>query len=321
MAYRNPSMMQDALRSTARPLTAPSFRPPASGTTLPTAPPPEPVVQGGSPGLDPAGAAPAAGVADGSTGPAKVPDYQNSNENLAMWGYTGEIPINNIEQQAIDFVNQMYGSGGGLETMSGAGDYYRRVLAGEFGPEGQQFLSGVLDPMRERSARDYQDMSKALATKFSNYGGFFGGKHGVAQGRLAAESANNQAQTEANLRYQGFMDNMNRMGGAAGGLVGLGQAQSGVSGDMLNYLLSTGGMVTGRDALNRSEYQGALQRSYNDWLRARQERLMPFTMGSNLIGQQATQPIVTQTQSPWGAALGAIGSIGGGLLGNPRLFS
>jgi len=262
-----------------------------------------------SPGQPPA--LPSPGQPPALPSPDQPPDYQNSNDNLAMWGYTGEIPINNVEQQAIDFVNQMYGSGGGLETMGGAQDYYQKVLSGEYGPEGQAYLQQVLDPMRSRMTSDYNDMSKALATKFSDYGGYFGGRHGVAQGRLASDAANNMATTEAGLRYQLFGDNANRMGGAAQGLQSLGQAQSGVSGEMLNQLLSTGGMITGRDALNRSEYQGALQRSYSDWLRARQEQLMPFTMGANLIGQQATQPIVTQTQSPWGAALGALGSIGG----------
>lgn len=321
MAYtdqynRNGSVMGDALYGVKSKL-APSFRP-GGGSVTPTQAPLSAAPAQGNPlasqgqatGLipeNPVGATPPSGG---------VPDYQNPNDNLAMWGYTGEIPINNIEQQAIDFVNNLYGTQGPLSTMGGAQDYYQKVLAGDYGPEGQAYLQSVLDPMRASETQNYNDKAKALATKFSQYGGYFGGKHGVAQGRLASESANNMAQNEANLRYQGFTDNMNRMGGAAQGLQSLGQAQSGVSGDMLNYLLSTGGMVTGRDALNRSEYQAALQRSYNDWLRARQEQLMPFSMASSLIGQQATQPIVTQTQSPWGAALGALGTIGGAAMGN-----
>jgi hypothetical protein len=232
-----------------------------------------------------------------------------------MWGYTGEIPINNIEQQAIDFVNNLYGTQGPLTTMGGAQDYYNKVLGGEFGPEGQAYLKSVLDPMRSRMTSDYNDASKSMATRFGESGGFFGGRHGIAQGRLASDTTNNMAQQEANLRYQAFADDMTRRGGAASGLVGLGQAQSGISGDMLNYLLQTGGMITGRDAMNRSEYQNALQRSYQDWVRARSEKLMPFSMASSLIGQPAVQPVVTQTPSPWGAFLGGIGSAAGNWFG------
>lgn len=317
--------MEDALRG-VRSLTAPSFRPAARALSTPTAPPPTaaPGVsdaiasvgktsvtqppQGGVAMPDPAAVAPATGAVDPATGaPA-------SNDNLARWGYTGAIPINNVEQQAIDFTNQLYGSGGGLATMSGAQDYYQKVLAGEYGPEGQAYLQQVLDPMRTSMQTNYADMSKALANKFSQFGGYYGGRSGVAQGRLASDTVNNMAQTEANLRYQRFGDNMSQMGGAATGLQNLGTAQSSASGDMLNYLLSTGGMITGRDQMNRSEYQNAMQRSYQDWLRARSETLMPFQMGANMVGQQATQPIVTQTPSPWGAVLGAVGQMGGAAL-------
>lgn len=307
---RNPA--EDALvyatgsPSPRRSMTAPSFTPRPDSVyeaIQKKNPPPPPNIM------------PATSGVSGVTPPSDVPNYQNPNENLGMWGYTGEIPINNLEQQAIEFVNQMYGSGGALETLGPAQDYYNAVLRGDFGPESQAYVSALLDPMRSRMESDYYDKSKALATRFSDVGGFFGGRHGVAQGRLASESNRNMADMEAQLRYKAFMDDLANRGGAAGGLVGLGQAQSGLSGDMLNYLLQTGGMVTGRDALNRAEYQNALGRSYQDWLRARQELLMPFSMAGGLLGTQATVPIVTQTQSPWGALLGGIGNavgIGGG---------
>jgi hypothetical protein len=314
MANTNPygrSLAGEAINSFPQPLTVPSFKPkpgvavtPSVGTAT---------IQGGGSTQ----AAPAAAASDpvnmvSTPAQAGVPNYQNPNDNLAMWGYTGEIPINNVEQQAIDFVNNMYATQGPLETMGGAQDYYNKVLGGEFGPEGQAYLQSVLDPMRSSAMKNYDEMSKNLATRFSNVGAYYGGKSGVAQGRLASDSANNMAQQEANLRYQAFSDDMTRRGGAASGLVGLGQAQSGVSGDMLNYLLSTGGMITGRDQTNRAEYQNALQRSYQDWVRARSEKLMPFQMASSLVGQQAVEPIVTQTQSPWGALL----QTGGNVLGN-----
>lgn len=286
---RNP--VEDALyqptRSVRRPLTVPSYQPRASinevPQSLPTAPP-------------------------GVTPPSEVPSYTNPNENLATWGYTGEIPINNLEQQAIDFVNQMYGSGGALETLGPAQDYYNAVLRGDFGPESQAYVSALIDPMRARMTSDFGESQKALATRFSDIGGYFGGRHGIAQGRLAAENDMNMAGMEANLRHKAFMDDLANRAGAASGLTGLASTQSGLSGDMLNYLLSTGGMITGRDALNRSEYQNALGRSYQDWLRARQELLMPFSMAGGLTGTNAFENITTVSPSPWGALLGGIGN-------------
>lgn len=292
-------------RALSRPLTAPSFDPNVSANRVPDTgiqAPPEPVAKLGTP----AAGAPAAAVA----APAQDPTA-----DLAKWGYTGAIPINNVEQQAIDFVNNLYGTQGPLSTTTNAQSYYNDVLAGKFGPESAAYLQQVLDPMRASSMQNYNDMSKALATRFSDIGGYYGGRSGIAQGKLAAQSANDMAQQEANLRYQGFNDNMGRMGDAASGLLNTSQVQSGLSGDMLNYLLSTGGMITGRDTLNRAQYQQALQNSYNDWLRARSENLMPFSWGMNMTGQEATTPVVTTQQSPWGAILGAIGQGAGAFTG------
>lgn len=277
------SLLPSAVPRTA--LTVPSFTPSASTMSTPPLPTSSAVVPP----------------------PGDVPSYTNPNDNLAMWGYTGEIPINNLEQQAIDFVNQMYGSGGALETLGPAQDYYEAVLRGDFGPESQAYIAALLDPMRSRMTQDYEQSAKTLATRFGDVGGFFGGRHGIAQGRLAADSDRNMADMEAQLRYKGFVDDLANRSGAAGGLVGLGQAQSGMSGDMLNYLLTTGGMITGRDALNRAEYQNATQRSYQDWLRARNELLMPFGMAQGLTGTNAFENIVTQQQSPWGYLLGGLG--------------
>lgn len=301
------SPVEDAMyqpaRAPRRPLTVPSYQPRASVGVTPMAPTPsQAAIQ----------AAPEAGA---STPPGEIPSYTNPNDNLAMWGYTGEIPINNLEQQAIDFVNQMYSAGGELETTGPAQDYYNAVLRGDFGPESQAYVEALIDPMRSRMMSDYNDASKAMATRFSEQGGFFGGRHGVGQGRLSAETNRNMADQEAQLRYQAFVDDMNRRGGAASGLGNLAQVRSGLSGDMLNYLLSAGNVVTGRDVLNRSEYQNALGRSYQDWLRARSELLMPFSMAGSLTGTPMTQPIVTQQQSPWGALLGGVGQaigLGGG---------
>lgn len=310
-------------KALARPLTAPSFNPNSAVSMTPTsglsvAPQvsgaqastgqgsPVAMTSPNKPGV--VGAMPSDGMS--ASVPAVAAPVQTPADDLSKWGYTGAIPINNIEQQAIDFVNQMYGSGGALGTMNNAQDYYDQVLQGKYGPEGQAYLEQVLNPMRASSMQNYNEMSKALATKFSEVGGYYGGRAGVAQGRLASDTVNNMAQQEANLRYQNFNDNQGRMSGAASGLTGLAGAQSGISGDMLNYLLSTGGMITGRDATNRAQYQQATQNAYNDWVRARQEALLPYQLSQSLIGQQAITPVVTSQGSDWGAALQAAGMIG-----------
>lgn len=285
---------REALENT--PLTAPSFRPDRYIEPQATQPVDVP----------PVGATPPSGP---------VPTYQNPNENLGMWGYTGEIPINAMEQQAINFINELYATQGPLATMTPAQDYYGRVLAGEYGPESEAFVQALMDPMRSQMEEDYARAQKGLAGQFSDVGAYFGGRHGVAQGELAGEHLRNMADVEAQLRYSNFLNNMGLMSGAAGGLVGLAGQQGVESQNMLNALLSGGGMITGRDMLNRAEYQNALGRSYQDWLRARNEMLMPFQMSQNLLGQQATMPIAYQTQSPWGALLGGVGQIGGAIAG------
>lgn len=302
--YTNPTQ-----RALARPLTAPSFRPMAGSAKTPEVSGIESVTPERSVG-SPVNA-PAVGA---TTAAIQAAPAENTNP-LAQWGYTGDIPINSVEQEAIDFVNNLYGTQGPQNTLTAAQDYYNRVLSGEFGPEGQKYLAGVIDPMRSAATQNYNDMAKALATKFSDIGGFYGGRAGVAQGRLAAESANNLDSQIAQLLYSQFNQNQGNMGNAAAGLGNLANIQSGLSGDMLNYLLSTGNLITGREALNKSQYQQALQNAYNDWVRARQEQLMPFAWAQNLTGQQATTPVVTTQQSPWGALLGVLGQGVGALTG------
>jgi hypothetical protein len=288
-----------------RPLTAPSLNVPAPAPTAP-APSTSPQV---STAVEPYKTSITQPQVGDTTAPqgADIPS-----DNLGMWGYTGPVGINDYEQQALDFINEIYGTQGPLATMMPGQDYYNKVLNGDFGAEGNTYLQNVLDPMRASAMRDYEEMSKGLANRFSQFGGYYGGKSGIAQGRLASDTANNMAQQEANLRYQAYVDDLTRRGGAAEGLRGLGTTQSAISGDILNQLMTGGNMLTQREFTNRAEYQNALQRSYQDWLRARQEQLMPFSMAGSLLGTQATMPVVTQTQSPWGALLGA----GGAFLGS-----
>lgn len=283
--------------SGVRPLTAPSFRP-SLGLRAPTGNEPQSAVQiPGSP---------------------TVPAQQSPQDALAQWGYTGELPINNQEQQAIDFANNIYSTGGGLGTLGPAQDYYNRVLNGEFGPEGQAYLEAVLNPMKSSAMTNYNELSKALATHFSDVGAYYGGRGGIAQGKLAAQTANDMAQQEANLRYQAYMDNMGRMSGAAGGLQNLGSVQGGLSDQIMNYLLGTGSMITGRSQYNTQQYQAASDKAYQDWARARSELLAPFGWANQLATADTTAPVVTQQSSILSDLLGMVGNVGG-LVGGSAL--
>lgn len=72
---------------------------------------------------------------------------------------------------------------------------------------------------------------------------------------------------------------------------------------------------TALDQLLAKTSLGASERAYQDWLRARQETMMPFNMISPLLGQQTTQPLITQQPSSWGAIASAIGPALGAAIG------
>jgi len=92
-------------------------------------------------------------------------------------------------------------------------------------------------------------------------------------------------------------------GGYFGGQHAIAQAELGEkTGTALDQLLSQVSL-------------GASERAYQDWLRARQETMMPFNMVGPLLGQQTTQPLVTQQPSAWGGIASAIGPALGAAIG------
>ena len=84
-------------------------------------------------------------------------------------------------------------------------------------------------------------------------------------------------------------------GGYFGGKHAISQAELGEkTGTALDQLLSQVSL-------------GASEREYQDWLRARQETMMPFSMISPLLGAQTTQPLITQQPSDLSALLSGVG--------------
>jgi len=253
------------------------------------------------------------------TGNSSVPDEWASDEDmLKRFGYTGEVGINSFEQQALNFIKQMSQGGGPLATMDPAQSHYGDVLSGAYNPQGDMFRQNVYESTKAGAMQNLEDMKKKTAEQFANQGGYFGGQHALQQALLDKYAANDLAGTLGNLNLEGFNQDLQNKNTAASGLTGMAGQQQGIVGDILNNLMSGGNMLTQREMTNRSEYQNAQQRAYEDWQRARGENMLPFQMVMSLLGQQPFQPVVQQPNaSPWGGLLGGLGTGVGTALGGP----
>ena len=235
------------------------------------------------------------------------PGPSSTQEFLERFGYMGDMPINPYEKLALDYITKM-SEGAPLETLTPAQNFLSSLVGGEFAPQGQAFREAVYQPVEERALTNLERASKGLGERFAHRGGFFGGKHAIAQGEMGERVLSSLSEVLANLNLGGFQgDIANRMG-AATGLESMGRTQQAIGGDILSQIMGGGELLTGREGLNRAEEQQAMQRAYQDWIRARQENMMPFNLISTLLGAQPFENIVQQPQqSPWGELLGGIG--------------
>jgi hypothetical protein len=241
-------------------------------------------------------------------------ESQNLPENmLETFGYTGDIPINPMEQEYLNAIQQLYTQEPtALQTIQPANQFYQDVLGGAVGATGQPFRQSVYNATQAGAMQNYDTMRRQLATKFSERGGYFGGGHSIAQAKLANETSNSLNQILAGLNLEGFNQDVLARQGAASGLAGLGTTQQGISSQILQDIYGGGNLLTQRDLLNRQQSQEAQGRAYNDWLRAQQENQGVFGAAANLLGYQAFQPIAQQPQqSQWGNVLAALLSAGG----------
>jgi hypothetical protein len=235
---------------------------------------------------------------------------------LDIFGYTGPIPINPYEQSALDYIGQMYLDQQPLQTLAPAESFYNFALAGGLSPTGAMFRNAVYNAIANQAFRDLRRAQKMLASRFSNLGGYFGGRHALAQALLADEVLSNLQKTLADINLAGWNQNVASMFQGAGGLTGLATTKQGLQNQILQNLLTGGSLLTQREALNRAEYQNALQRAYEDWLRARQEEMVPFQMALALMGMNPIENIAQPPQpSAWSYLLGGLGSGLGNLLG------
>jgi len=232
---------------------------------------------------------------------------------LERFGYTGDIPINPMEQTYLDAIQQLYmRQPTGLQTIQPANQFYNDVLGGAVGATGEPFRQNVYQATQAGAMQNYDTARRNLATKFSERGGYFGGGHSIAQAKLAGETSNSLNQILAGLNLEGFNQDVAARQGAASGLAGLGTTQQGISSQILQDIYGGGNLLTQRDLLNRQQSQEAQGRAYNDWLRAQQENQGVFGSAANLLGYQAYQPMAQQPQqSQWGAVLAALLNAGG----------
>jgi hypothetical protein len=241
-------------------------------------------------------------------------ESQNLPENmLETFGYTGDIPINPMEQEYLNAIQQLYTQQPtGLQTIQPANQFYQDVLGGAVGATGEPFRQSVYGATKAGAMQNYDTMRRNLATKFSERGGYFGGGHSIAQAKLANETSTSLNQILAGLNLEGFNQDVLARQGAASGLAGLGTTQQGISSQILQDIYGGGNLITQRDLLNRQQSQEARGRAYDDWLRAQQENQAVFGNAANLLGYQAFQPIAQQPQqSQWGNVLAALLSAGG----------
>lgn len=242
------------------------------------------------------------------------------NDQLPLFGYTGPIGVNPYEQMGLNFIQEMYGGRAPFQTMAPAQQYLTELTQGAYAPTGQKFQEEVYGATKTKAMDLLGEMQKGLAEKFTHRGGFFGGTHAMAQSDLARGVGQDLNEILANLNLSGYQSDIANRTAAASGLTTLGGTQQGVANQILQNIMGGGEMLTSREMVNRSEYQNALERAYNDWIRARQEELMPFQLASSLLGQQAITPIASQNQPfSWGNLLGGLaqgaGTFGGALAG------
>lgn len=240
--------------------------------------------------------------------------YRPTDEYLQQFGWTGNVDINPYEQSALDFINQLYGTQAPLETLAPAQQFYNELLGGQYGPESEKYLQDVYGATKTQAMDLLGEMQKDLAEQFSQQRGYFSGKHGIAQSNLARGFGQDLNTLLANMKQEAFQGNLANMLSGATGLESLGGTQMNIANSILGNLLTGGEMITSREMLNRSEWQNALQRAYEDWNRARQENLMPFSAGLSLLGFNPYQPVSEYSSSPWGDLMGAGSTLGAAAL-------
>lgn len=242
----------------------------------------------------------------GSTVPLENPATSGA-DALKKWGYEGPLGLSDTDKAYLDYVKSLSQSQDLFSGLKQAQSFLGGLLTGDMNP----YQQNVIDAARSEAMRSYDDMAKALATKFSALGGYFGGGHSMAQAKLADESARSLNQMVSNLLYQGYNDMMNR-GLQASEQMG---QQVGLEGNLhqmiLSNLLGGANLETERSRYDIGQYQQALEREYQEWVRSRGENMNLLNLAQLILGTQVNAPYAVSGSNPLLNILNTFASIAG----------
>ena len=240
-----------------------------------------------------------------SISPPPPPTYAQG-PGLEAFGYRGDIGFNPMENAAFGYMQQLFQNPSWANAMGQAQNFWLGAMNGAYGPQSQAYQQAVLDPTYAMAQKAYTEASKNLANNFAQYGNYFSGKQGVAQGRLASDFANQMAQTAANANLQAWNQDLAMRQMAGQMLPQTAMNQNSMEMNMLNQMLNTGNYMTQRQMYNNATYADFVNRAYQDWLRARNEMMLPYQAMIGGLNTRAFEPLVQQDNS-WAQAFSSIG--------------
>jgi len=187
---------------------------------------------------------------------------------LEKFGYTDPMGMNAWEQEALKFIEEIYGTKLPLETMapaadiygriirgefapdiSGAtepaGEFYKSLLAGEYGPEGEAYRRDVYESTKTGAMQSLEDMQQQMAESFAQRGGYFGGHHAMAQSMLGERVGTSLNEILANLNLTGYQQNLANMLTAGAGMTDIGALGLGATGQDISARMGAAGGLTG----------------------------------------------------------------------------
>jgi len=230
----------------------------------------------------------------------------------SAWGYS-PLGYNPYEKNALNYINRLYANPSWMAPYNQSQMYLQSVLSGAYSPQAKQYQNAVIQPLQQQAGKSYDRASKNLASNFANYGNYFSGSHGIAQGELASNYTNQLNQAIAQLLYSQFQQDTQNRNAAASQLEALANSRSGLENNLLQNLLAGGSLITGREQYNNQQLQSAIDKAYQDWVRARQEMLLPYAMFNQMVTAPIGEALVKQPSNPWSSLFESIGQ-GLGLL-------
>lgn len=219
----------------------------------------------------------------------------------------GQIPKEWYVAPPTELEQMAYGKARALSPyyygmMEPAVGFYGDILRGAYSPYGEYFRRKVYEPTKEEAFVNLERAQKEMARKFASQGGYFGGKHALAEAELARGTISDLNRLLAELELRGYEEDIASKFRAAEGMRRVPSELRGLEWGDIEALAQLGGR-------ERGMYQAYLDAVRRDWERARREEMLPFEMALSLLGVRAFEPVMMEPQpSPWAYLLGGLGS-------------